>query len=185
MDPTPSHWTVLSEKLLVDCRIYKVFEQHCRHPVDGREGDFYVIRCNDWVQVLPITQEGEIILVNQYRFGTQQLSWEVPGGVIDSTDASPENAAARELIEETGYAGGVGKIIASNFPNPALQANRTFFVLIENCRKIAEQKLDLNEELSMQLVPIKKAIEMCHTGEISHTIAVNSIFYLQGQKLDL
>ncbi len=175
----PAHWKVLSEQLYADCRIYRVFEQKCIHPHDERQGKFYVIRCNDWVQILPLTKEGEIILVNQYRFGTGQLSWEVPGGVMDDSDTSPEETAARELLEETGYLGKPGRIIGCNFPNPALQANKTHFVLIEGCEKVTEQSLDPNEELEVCTLPIQTAIAMAHDGRISHSIAINSIFYLE------
>ena len=174
----PSHWRVLSERLHADCRIYRIYEQECMHPVDGRKGAFYVMRCTDWVQVLPITEEGDIILVNQYRFSSGELSWEVPGGVMDATDESPEATAARELVEETGFVGEPGEVIASNYPNPALQANKVHFVLIKNCKKVAGQNLDPNEELEVKTVSIKTAMQMLSDGEITHGIAINSLFYL-------
>lgn len=179
-EQTPAHWEVLSEREVTDCKVYRVYEQRARHPVDGREGTFYVMRCPDWVQAVPLTSSGEIILVNQYRFGTQKLSWEVPGGVIDPHDKSPEDAAARELVEETGYTGDSGKNLGFSYPNPALQQNRTHFILIENCKQVTGQSLDQNEELTVKTVSAQEAIAMARRGEISHTIAVNALFLLEG-----
>lgn len=179
-EQTPAHWEVLSEREVADCKVYRVYEQRARHPVDGREGTFYVMRCPDWVQAVPLTSSGEIILVNQYRFGTQKLSWEVPGGVIDPHDESPEDAAARELVEETGYTGDSGKNLGFSYPNPALQQNRTHFILIENCKQVTGQSLDQNEELTVKTVSAQEAIAMARRGEISHTIAVNALFLLEG-----
>ncbi|WOO40825.1 NUDIX hydrolase [Rubellicoccus peritrichatus] len=179
-EPKPAAWEILSERQVADCKVYRVFEQQARHPIDGREGTFYIMRAPDWVQAIPLTRSGEIILVNQYRFGSRQLSWEVPGGVMDPHDKSPADAAARELVEETGYVGDTGKVLGFSYPNPALQENRTHFVLIENCELVTSQSLDQNEELTVKLVQPEEAIAMARRGEISHTIAVNALFLLEG-----
>lgn len=179
-EPTPAAWEILSEREVADCKVYRIYEQLARHPVDGREGKFYVMRCPDWVQSIPLTKSGEIILVNQYRFGSRRLSWEVPGGVMDPDDNTPEDAAARELLEETGYVGEPGKNLGFSYPNPALQENRTHFVLIENCEQVSGQNLDQNEELTVKFFSVEEAIAMARCGEISHTIAVNALFLLDG-----
>lgn len=179
-DQIPAHWEILSEREVADCKVYRVYERRSRHPGDGREGTFYIMRASNWVQAIPLTPEGEIILVQQFRFGTQALSWEVPGGVLDDTDTTPEAGAARELVEETGYVGDPGIRLGESFPNPALQENRTYFVLIQNCRQVAQQNLDPNEELVIKTIPAREAIEMARRGEISHTIAINALFLLEG-----
>ena len=172
-------WKIISERQHADCQIYKVYEQKCRHPLDGRSGNFYVINCNDWVTILPLTVVGELILVNQYRFGSRKSSWEVPGGVMDDDESRAEITAKRELLEETGYMGEAGKLIASNYPNPALQSNRVHFVLIKNCLQISGQNLDPNEEIEVQTVPIEKVFQMVQTHEINHGITINALFYFK------
>ena len=98
----PAHWEVLSEKHIADCKVFEIYEERCRHPVDGREGDFYSIASADWVNTIALTQEKELVMVRQYRFAIRGLSWEIPGGLIDSGE-SPIKAGLRELREETGY----------------------------------------------------------------------------------
>lgn len=177
--PDPAHWDILAERAYADCKVYRIYEQQTRHPADGREGTFFVMRCPDWIQAIPLTTDGQLILVNQYRHGSQALSWEVPGGMIDPEDATPEDAAARELVEETGYEGKQIRYLGWSYPNPALQENKTHFVLIEGCEQVAGQNLDPNEELTVKTVPVEEALEMARNGGITHTIAINALFLLE------
>ena len=90
----PARWLVQHEALHADCRVFRVYKEHCHHPLDHREGDFFVLRANDWVLALPVTAEGRLVLVRQHRFGTRALSVEPPGGartqsLARSTKKSP------------------------------------------------------------------------------------------------
>ncbi|MBC2596289.1 NUDIX hydrolase [Ruficoccus amylovorans] len=174
----PSLWVPGDENLHAQCKVYDVYKRHYRHPGDGRSGDFYIIHCNDWVQTVPLTEDGQVILVRQYRFGTQALSWEVPGGIIDDGE-EPVAAGLRELVEETGYRCKTSRLLAQCYPNPALQENRTFFVLAEGCTLHSGQNLDQHEELEVKLFPVAEVSRMARNGKISHALAINSVFFLE------
>ena len=98
-DDEVPYWEELGSEPVVDCSIFDVVSMRFRHPLREAEGDFYVIRTRDWVNVIPITSNFEMVLVNQYRFGVQKNSWEIPGGVIESGE-DPVVAGLRELQEE-------------------------------------------------------------------------------------
>ena len=175
------NWKCTNEKLVADCRVFKVKTKTFVHP-DGRSGDFYINECTDWVQVAPIIKcdDGSIktILVNQFRFGANKTSWEFSGGVMDKGE-TPIQTAKRELAEETGYTGKRAKLIASYSPNPAIQNNLAHFVVIEDCKKTTELNWDENEEIETKLVDINKLDSMVKSGKIFHSMAINSLYFLQ------
>tara|TARA_Y100000588_G_C14034062_1_gene829953 strand:+ start:202 stop:768 length:567 start_codon:yes stop_codon:yes gene_type:complete len=172
----PSSWDILSDELAADCRIFDVRRLRCRHP-DGREGDFFVLDTSDWVNVVALNPDDELILVRQHRFGSGELSWEVPGGVIDAGE-DPIDTAVRELREETGYEGECAIPLACCRPNPAILRNRCHFFLIEEAKLTGETSFDPNEELETRLLPLKEAFAWVKDGRIHHALSVDAIFYL-------
>ncbi len=144
---------------------------------DSKEGDFFVIETNDWVNVLAITSDKEIILVRQFRYGTEKYSLEPPGGVVEKGE-DPIIAGVRELEEETGYAGNNPKIIGNVFPNSAIMANRCHFVLVNDVQKVKKVHFDEHEELETVKVPIDDLTYLVQKGDITHSIAINAIFHL-------
>ncbi|MDR2982075.1 MAG: NUDIX hydrolase [Puniceicoccales bacterium] len=180
----PAPWIVDQEALYADCKIFKVFKQQCRHPHDNREGVFFVIRCPDWVMALPVTTDGRLVLVRQFRFGTRSLSWEPPGGLLDHGE-NPTEAAVRELEEETGYVGKNARIIGTCAPNPAILGNTSHFVLIENCESTGTADFDVNEEVETRLFSAPEVEQMAMNGEIHHAIAQAGILHLRNTRPDL
>lgn len=175
----PAEWELTDESLVADCRVYHVYKQHYKHPYDKREGDFFVNKCNHWAMALALTEKNEVILVNQFRFGSQKLSWEVPGGIIDDADTDPILAAERELLEETGYKGDPGIQLSWCHPNPAILNNKTFFILFKNCKKVADLALDNNEEIELKTVTVEEAVDMVLKQELTHSLAINAILLLK------
>jgi 8-oxo-dGTP pyrophosphatase MutT (NUDIX family) len=177
-DSTPAIWQTTRRQLTADCRIFQVYTEHCTQPIDGREGDFFFLECPDWVQVLALTPQQEILLVRQFRFGTKRLSLEIPGGILDP-DETPIEAAIRELREETGYAGSDPQILMTIYPNPAIMNNRLFTVLISRCHPVGEQKLDPNEEIACSKIPVQQIWQRIRNGDIDHGVALDALLFLK------
>ncbi len=183
-DDEVPHWEELNSKPVADCRIFDVVSKRFRHPVRGTEGDFYVIRTRDWVNVVPITSDYRMVLVNQYRFGVKQNSWEIPGGVMEEGE-DPIFAGLRELKEETGYTTDRARVLGAIRPNPAIQANTCHLVLAERVSLTDSVAWDENEEIVTKAIPIEEVYAMVERGEIFHSLVLNALllFYPEWQKI--
>ena len=173
----PSLWNLEKEELHSNCRIFEVFKRRFRREADGLKGDFFVLDTNDWVNVLAITPAEELVLVKQFRYGTQEFSLEPPGGVIEKGE-DPIEAGLRELKEETGYVGSNPELIGQVRPNAAILSNRCYFVLVHGAEKKSSLDFDQHEELVTELHPVRNLREKIKQGAISHSIGLNAIFSL-------
>src|SRR5436190_20192984 len=126
-------WPVISSKPVGDFRIFSIRSDLKRSPRTGREHDFYIIDCVNWVNIIAVTPQRELVMIEQYRHGSNTVELEVPGGMMDPHETSSVAAGERELREETGYVGGHARIIGEIFPNPAIMSNKCYTVLVENC----------------------------------------------------
>jgi 8-oxo-dGTP pyrophosphatase MutT (NUDIX family) len=122
-------------------------------------------------------------MIRQYRHGSREVTLEIPGGLVDPGD-TPENAAARELLEETGYhAEDVVKLGVSN-PNPAIFNNRCYTFVTRNVTKVCDPKPDQTEDIEVVLIPLVDIPELIRKGKIDHAIVISAFywFFLQDQK---
>src|SRR2546429_3898341 len=127
-------WRKISSKLLGDFRIFTLRSDRKVSPRNGSEHEVFVIDAVDWVNVVAVTPDNHLVMVEQYRHGTNTVELEIPGGMVDREDASPVAAGVRELREETGYEGENARILRKNLPNAAIQSNTSHTVLGGNCR---------------------------------------------------
>lgn len=173
----PSRWLVRHEALHSDCKVFRVFKEHCKHPLDHREGVFFVIHSHDWVLGLPITEDGKIVMVKQYRFGLRDLSVEPPGGLLEPQE-NPLEAAVRETEEETGFKGGKASLLGCCSPNPAIQKNHCHFVLIEGVKLESKRVLDEHEEIEVLLMNPREALLAAKNNPHSHSLALLALYQL-------
>jgi 8-oxo-dGTP pyrophosphatase MutT (NUDIX family) len=171
----PPKWDVTEKEKLMSCRVFEMYRHHCIHP-DKREGDFYVIESVDWVNVVPITPQGELVVVNQYRYGSQSLSWEIPGGLIDPGENAMD-AGLRELREETGFTEKSAQVIGECYPNPAILTNKCTFLIAEGVEKTVEQKFDEHEDILVDLVPWKEIDSFVLKNGLFHSLTINAIYF--------
>jgi len=172
-------WRKVSSRPAGDFRIFTIRSDRIVSPRTQQEHEFYVIDCVNWVNVVAITPERQIVMIEQYRHGSNTIELEIPGGMIDHDDASPEAAAGRELREETGYEGGPLQRIGEVFPNPAIMSNTCYTVLIENCRCVHPVQFDHSEDLVTRLVPVDEIPNLLAAGKIRHSLVVVGLFYYQ------
>ncbi len=163
-------WRRLSSEIVHDAGIFQLRRDKYTHM--GRPTHpFYVLETRTWINVVPITVGGEVVLVHQYRHGIGEVTLEVPGGVVDP-DEEPSAAAVRELLEETGYRGDPPVLIGNVSSNPAILTNRTHSYLISNLRRVAEPSPDEHEDLLVELVPENEIPGLIESGAIHHSLSV-------------
>ena len=170
-------WKKVSSKPVGDFRIFKMRSDICINPRTGREHDFYVLDSVDWVNVIAVTPDRELVMIRQYRHGSGTVELEVPGGMMDPHETDPVATAVRELREETGYEGVNARRLGRIHSNPAILSNTTFTVLIENCQLKHGVDFDHGEDLATQLVPLAELPQLVVDGAIGHSLVVVALYH--------
>jgi 8-oxo-dGTP pyrophosphatase MutT (NUDIX family) len=169
-------WTLLDSKVLQSCRVFTLIDERYRSPRTGQEHVFYHIDSPDWVNVIPLTADGKVILVKQYRFGTKEFSLEIPGGMLDEGD-TPASAASRELLEETGYAGDEPILLGTVHSNPAIHTNRCYTYLIENVTYQNPPRQDSTEDIEVQKIPLSEIPPLIRELKITHALVIAAFYW--------
>ncbi|MEI7733127.1 MAG: NUDIX hydrolase [Verrucomicrobiota bacterium] len=176
--PTPIRpWRQIASQLLGSYRIFTLRRDIKISPRTGREHDFFVLDCGPWVNVVAITPDDQMVMVEQYRHGTNTVELEVPGGMIDPHDRDPVAGGLRELREETGYEGEKARIIGDVYANPAILTNVCHVVLVEQCRLKHPQQLDHGEDLNIRLIPVPEVYQLVAANKIKHSLVMVALCY--------
>ena len=170
-------WKKIGSEPVGDFRIFKIRSDRKISPRTGVEHDFYVLDSVNWVNVIATTPDGQLVMIEQYRQGTDTVELEIPGGMLDAKDASSAAGGMRELREETGYEGDQPQIIGQIFPNPAIQSNTCFTLLVRNCRLTQKVEWDHGEDIITRLVPIAEIPALVANGKIRHALVVVALYH--------
>jgi ADP-ribose pyrophosphatase len=171
-------WIEVERELLQDCRVFTVSRMTSRSPHTGATHPFYRIDSADWVNVVALTADDELVMVRQYRHGEGRVTLEIPGGLVDPGE-SAATAAARELLEETGYRAGSVEPLGVVNPNPALFGNRTETFLVRGAVRVAEILNGHTEETVVELLPRAALHDTLRAGRITSALVVAALYWYE------
>jgi 8-oxo-dGTP pyrophosphatase MutT (NUDIX family) len=176
-------WKENKVKTLVSTRVFQLEERRAVNPRNQRELPFYVMDSPAWVNVVPLTPEGRVVMVRQYRQGIRAITLEIPGGVVEAGE-SPEEGARRELLEETGIVCDRLELLGAVDTNPAIQTNQTYTFLAADVQRTAALQQDSAEDIEVVEVELSKVQEMIRQGRVTHALVVAAFYWLE-QRRDL
>ncbi len=170
-------WKILSSEQLFNDRWFKVRKEKCETPVGIIVNPYYVYDFPTWVGAVPVTEDGKVIMIKQYRHAYGDVCIEIPGGCVDETDVDNEAAIKRELLEETGYCFTTFHYLGKISPNPSTNSNLLHMYLATGGKKVAAQSLDENEEIEIVLLSIAEVKQLLRENKIVQAMHVSCILY--------
>ncbi len=170
-------WKTLSSEYIFNDRWFKVRKEKCETPEGIIVDPYYVYDFPTWVGALPVTEDGKLVMVRQYRHALGETILEIPGGCVDDTDKDFEEAVARELLEETGYIFSSYEYLGRISPNPSTNSNLLHMFLAKGGRKVASQKLDENEVMEVVLLSVDELKQLLRENKIIQSMHVSCILY--------
>lgn len=175
--PSLHTWQRLASEIVYACRIFSLRRDRARFSRDDAEHDFHVIESTDWVNIVPVTPNGEVVLVRQFRHGIRDCTLEIPGGMVDPGE-SPLVAARREMVEESGYDSSRIEVLGSIHPNPAILNNRCHSFVAFDVERRHEPTFDSTEETEIVLTPLSRIPHLIRGGDITHALVVVAFHWL-------
>ena len=163
-------WQRLDSETVYSCRIFSLQKNRSRSPRTNKEHDFFVLDSGDWVNIIPVTADDHVVLIRQYRHGTEDFTLEIPGGMVDQEDPSALHA-------ETGYDSKDIIPLGAIHPNPAIQGNRCHSFLARNVEKRFEPSFDTTEETEVILVHASELPELVRQERITHALVVVAFYW--------
>jgi ADP-ribose pyrophosphatase len=174
-------WELVESESVHDFGIFKARVDRMRSPRNQHVLRRVILDPPDWVNVVARTVEGQFLIVRQVRHGTGESTWEIPAGAIDAGE-SPQEAAERELLEETGYRASSFRELGRVLPNPAFQSNTCYLFLAEGCEAVAQPQLDASEDIQLQLWDWDELLAASRDGRIQHSLVIAALYYLRDQE---
>lgn len=178
-------WSIVQENKEYSTPIFDLLKRRMKlqSQEDSGEGEFYVLDAPEWINVIALTAEEEIILVEQYRFGIEEPTLEIPGGMVDKGER-PLPAAKRELLEETGYRSDTWSSLGTVSANPAIMNNYTHLYVAENCVFEGAENPDTHERIYVHKMPMQDFLGRVNDGTVHHAIVLAAVarYLLKGQK---
>lgn len=170
-------WEKVKESPKGEFRVFSVAEATFVNPYNRKNVHAFLIDCERWVNIIATTKAGEMVLIKQFRFGSNRVELEIPGGIVEKGE-DPALAAARELREETGFEGDEPELIGRVNPNPALHHHWCYTYWIKDAEKKGEPQFDgPNEKCDVVIEPVPRVKKMVEDGTITHGLVIDAIFW--------
>lgn len=175
-------WKKHEQKIDYDCGFFQIHVHQSSSPATGKTHPFFVLKTRDWINVIALTQEKKVLMVSQFRHGSEEVSLEIPGGAVDRKDTDPLIAAQRELLEETGHEAAEWHLLGKVQPNPAILNNTCHTYLALGAKKVADLKLDEAEELEVSAHDLSEIPGFIQSGRIQHALVVAAFYFFENFK---
>ena len=172
-------WPQIRSEGLHDHGIFKIRRDESRSPRTDRVHRFHILEMPDWVNVIPLTPDGNVVMVRQYRHGSREVSIEIPGGIVDGDDESKATAAARELEEETGYTARGIVSLGTVAPNRAIQGNHLSCFLATGAERRGRQVLDAGEDIEVVEISLNEIPDLIKSQQLSHALVIAAFHLLE------
>ena len=170
-------WKTVSSEYLFSDSWFTVRKDTCLTAEGKIISPYYVYEFPNWVCAAALTEKGQFIMERQYRHALGQTNYEIPGGCIDDTDASPQDAVARELLEETGYSFEHVEWLGKTSANPSTNSNWMHMFLATGGRLVKDQELDHNEEIEVYLFTVDEVKQLLKENKIVQSMHVTTLLY--------
>lgn len=176
-------WETVKSEYLFE-RPWLTVRHDCVRLPDGRiNPEFYVLEYPDWVNVIAVTEDGNFVMERQYRHGLGKTCYEIPAGVMEEGE-TPEQAARRELSEETGYGGGEWSLLMTVSGNCSTTDNLTYCWLAKGVRIIGARHLDKTEDLSVCLLSMAQVRDLLLCDQVRQSLMAAPLWkYFATEKL--
>lgn len=181
---TKPRWEILEDKKVYETPIFSLHQNKVLPDGTNNPALFYVLNAPEWINVIALTGDNQILLVEQYRHGIHETTLEIPGGMVDSGE-NPEEAAKRELLEETGFSSDSWVFLGKTSSNPAILSNYTHLYLAKNCVKTASQQTDGHEDIKIHTMPLVDFLQLVDDGIVHHSIVLAAVTKLLLKHPDL
>ena len=177
-------WKINSSRVVYKNRLFKLKREDVIIPSTGKPYRYYYEDSSDWVNVVALTRNRNVLLIKQYRHAVREFTLEIPGGIIDRKDKNPLCAAKRELLEETGFSGKRFKLAGICSPNPAIINNKTYTYVAYDAKQVGKQIPDGTEEIEVLETPLAAVDKLIRTGKIKHSLVITALYYARPYLLE-